>query len=108
MNRRQERKFRRFKREWRARVRFSSGDLIAEVDAVTRNISQCGLLLESASLIPYGSPVEFTITARGGSTSRPVQVTGTGEVVRIEPSATLDGFGIAVACSEPITLMEQP
>lgn len=104
----QERKFRRFDLEWPAHVRFPSGDAIAEVDAVTRNISQCGLLLESACLIPCRSRVEFTINAPapGGSTSRPVKITGAGEVVRIELRETAEGFGIAVACNEPITLME--
>ena len=48
MDKWQERKFRRFDLEWPAHVRFRSGDAIAEVDTVTRNISQYGLLLESA------------------------------------------------------------
>lgn len=106
MDKRQERKFRRFNLEWLAQVRFPSGDAIAEVDAVTRNISHCGLLLESACLIPHRSPVEFTITVPGGSISRPVKITGAGEVVRIEPRKTADVYGIAVACSEPISLLE--
>src|ERR1700674_2603947 len=96
----QERKFRRFNLEYLVRVRFPSGTAMAEVDAVSRNISQCGLLLQSACLIPYHSPVEFTITVRGGPISRPIKLTGAGEVVRLEPGETADGFGIAVACSQ--------
>jgi|ERR1039458_6490458 hypothetical protein len=103
---RRERKFRRFNIEWLAHVKFPSGEAIAEAEAVTRNISHCGLLLESPCLIPYRSPVEFTLTVPGESTSRPVKITGAGQVVRIEPTGTADGFGIAVACREPITLME--
>jgi len=106
MDTRQERKFRRFNLEWHAHVWFPSGNAIGEVHAVTRNINQCGLLLESPHSIPYRSLVEFTITVRGGWISRPVEITGVGEVVRIEPCETANGFGIAVACSEPITLME--
>lgn len=106
MDKRQKRKFRRFNLEWLAHVTFPSGDTIAEVNAVTRNIGNCGLLLESASLIPYRTPVEFTITVQGRKISQPVKITGAGEVVRIEPSETADRFGIAVACSQPITLME--
>jgi hypothetical protein len=103
---RRERKFRRFNLEWLAHVKFPSGEAIAEVEAVTRNISHCGLLLESACFIPHRSPVEFTITVPGGSTSRPAKIIGAGEVVRIEPRETADAYGIAVACSEPITLTE--
>jgi len=106
MDKRQERKFRRFNLEWHAHVRFPSVGATAEVDAVTRNISHCGLLLESACSIPYRTSVEFTITVPALSASRPVKITGAGEVVRIEPRETEGGFGIAVACSQPITLME--
>ncbi len=102
----QERKFRRFNFEYLVRVRFPSGTAMAAVDAVCRNISQGGLLLESARLIPYRSPVQFTITVRGGPISRPIKLIGAGEVVRVEPGKTADGFGIAVACSQPITQME--
>jgi hypothetical protein len=102
----QERKFRRFNFEHLVHVSFPSGNALAEVDAVTRNISLGGLFLESACLIPDRTPVEFTITLRGGPTSRPIKLTGAGEVVRVEPGETADGFGIAVICSQPITQME--
>jgi hypothetical protein len=102
----QERKFRRFNLEYLVRVKFPSGNAMAEVDAVTRNISLGGLLLESACLIPYRSPVEFTITVRGEPISRPIQLTSAGEVVRVEPGETAGGFRIAVAYSQPITHLE--
>jgi|SRR5579864_2452893 len=57
-------------------------------------------------LIPYRSPIEFTITLRGEPISRPIKLTGTGEVVRVEPGETVNGFGIAIACSQPITQIE--
>jgi hypothetical protein len=98
-----ERRFRRFNQEHLVHVRFDSGNAMAEVDAVTKNISLGGLLLESACLIPCGSPVEFTITLQRGPMSRLIKLTGAGEVVRVEPAETAGGFGIAVACSQPIT-----
>ena len=103
----QERTFRRFNFEHIIRVRFPAGNNAAQFDAVTRNISLGGLLLESAHLVPHRSPVEFTITVRGRSPSRPIQLKGTGKVVRAEPSGKPDRFVLAVACSQPITQMQQ-
>jgi hypothetical protein len=79
---------------------------MAEADAVSRNIGLRGLLLGSDCLIPYGSPVEFTITMLGGSISRPIKLTGVEKVVRVEPGETINGFEIAIACSQPMTQME--
>lgn len=98
----QERKFRRFNLEYLVHLRFPSGDAMAEVDALTKNIGLGGLLVESACLIPDRSPVEFTITVRGVPILRPVKLTGAGEVVRIEPARGEAGFGIAVKCTTPI------
>jgi len=102
----QERTFRRFNFEHVIRLRFPQGNAVAEVDAVTRNISLGGLLLESASPVPHRSPVEFTITVRGGSISHPIQLIGAGEVVRVGPGGKPDRFGFAVACSRPMTQMQ--
>lgn len=98
-----ERKFRRFKLKYHVRVSFQSGYASDTVEAVTRNISVGGLLLESARLIPYLCPVEFTITVQGGTVARPITLAGTGEVVRVEARELADIFGIAVACRQPIT-----
>lgn len=101
-----ERTFRRFNFEHLIRVRFLQGNAMAEVDAVVRNISLGGLLLESSCPVPDNTSVEFTITVRGGSISRPIQLKGAGEVVRVGPGGKADRFGIAVACSRPITQMQ--
>jgi len=98
-----ERRFRRFKAEFVVQVRFGSGKAMAEVDAVTKNISLGGLLLESACLIPRGSRVEFAITLPWEPNSRTIKLPGAGKVVRVEPSETPAGFEIAVACSRSIT-----
>jgi hypothetical protein len=101
-----DRKFQRFKLSYPVRVTFPSGYSILEVDAVSRNISIGGLLLESTCLIPYRSPVEFTITLTGLPISRLIKLGGAGEVVRLEPGAAKDRYRIAVACAEPICHIE--
>src|SRR5215467_12740783 len=50
------RKYRRFNRRYPVHVRFPSGNLFLELDAVSRNVSLCGLLLETAAIIPLRSP----------------------------------------------------
>jgi hypothetical protein len=100
-----ERRFRRFNLSYQVHVRFPSGDSVAEVDAVSRNISICGLLLESTLPIPCRSQLEFTIIL-GDPIPRLIKLGGRGEVVRLEAGATTNTFGIAVACAEPIHQIE--
>jgi hypothetical protein len=102
----QERKFRRFELEYLVRVMFPCGGVMTEVSAVTKNISLCGLLLESACSIPCRTPVEFTITARGRRIVQPVLLTGSGVVVRVNAAERVGKFAIAVECSQPISQME--
>ena len=101
----QQRKFRRFALSYPVHVQFPAGESIAEVDAVSRNVSMCGLLLESPRSIPQGSSLDFTITV-GGPIPRLIKLAGKGEVIRVEPGAMADMFGIAVACAEPIYQIE--
>jgi len=101
-----ERKFQRFNLSYPVRVKFLSGDSMVEIDTVSRNMSIGGLLLESTCLIPYRSPVEFTITLTGLPISRLMKLGGAGEVVRLEPGAAKDRFGIAIACAQPIYRIE--
>jgi len=101
-----ERKFQRFNLSYPVRVKFPSRYSVVEVDAVSRNISIGGLLLESTCLIPHRSPVEFTITLTGLPISRLIKLGGAGEVVRLESGTAEGRFGIAVACAEPISHIE--
>lgn len=80
---------------------------MAEVDAVTKNVSLGGLLLESTCWIPYRTPVEFTITVRGAPVG-PAKLIGAGQVARVEPTETADKFAIAVACDHPISQLDPP
>jgi len=101
----QERKFRRFTLSCPVRLKFVSGAGVAEEDAVCRNVSIGGMLLNSASLIPCGSPIEFTIILQKRAIARPIKLLGAGRVVRVEPCAVTCGFRIAVACAQPIAQM---
>jgi len=103
---RQERKYRRFKLSCPVHVEFWSGELVSEVDAVSRNVSVGGLLLEAPSPIPPYSSVSFVLILRGRHFSRPIKLAGEGEVVRVEPSCPETGFGIAVKCTNSISQLE--
>jgi hypothetical protein len=103
-----ERRFRRFDLEYFANVVFRCKGVMTEVAAVTKNISLCGLLLESAYSIPCSTPVEFTITVRGKRIVQPVLLAGSGVVVRMKAAESVGKFAIAVDCSEPISQMESP
>ncbi len=102
-----ERKFRRFSLRYPVHVKFRSGASVAELDAVSNNISLGGLLLETASLIPPHSLVSFVMTVRGGPVIRPIQLRGEGKVVRVEAKGSAAGFAVAVECKHPVTQIEE-
>ncbi len=101
-----ERKYRRFKLRYPVHGKFYSGGAVSEFDAVSRNVSIGGLLLETASDVPLHSPVTFTMTVQGGRVIRPVHLAGEGEVVRVEPSRPGAWFAIALECRQPIAQIE--
>ena len=103
----QERRYRRFDLRYPVRVRFPSGDSVAELETVSKNVSVGGLLLETASMIPRRVPVSFIMTIEGGRIVRPIQLLGEGEVVRVEPRGSAGGFAVAVACTRPIAHMQE-
>jgi len=103
---RQERKYRRFKLTYPVHVKFRSGELVSEVDAVSRNVSVGGLLIEAPLLIPQYSSVSFVLILRGPPIIRPIELAGEGEVLRVEPSEPEAGFRIAVKYTSPITQLE--
>ena len=101
-----ERKYRRFDLRCPVRVKFPSGDAIAQVEAISKNVSIGGLLLECSSMIPPRRPVSFVMTVEGDQLPRPIQLRGDGEVVRIEPRKGEAGFTVAVECKHPMSWME--
>jgi PilZ domain len=102
---RQERRYRRFKLRYPVHLLFRSGELVSEVDAVSRDVSIGGLLVESPVPIPMRTAVNFIISLRA-RTSRPVDLTGEGKVVRVEPSGPQAEFAVALECKKPITQIE--
>ena len=103
---RQERKYPRFKLRYPVHGKFYSGKAVSEFDAVSRNVSIGGLLLETALEIPRHCPVAFTMTIQGGRIIHPIRLAGEGEVVRVEPSRSGAWFAIALACKDPIAQIE--
>ena len=100
-----ERRYRRFKLRYPVHLLFHSSELISEVDAVSRDVSIGGLLLDCPMLIPQQSAVDFVISLRA-RTLRAVELMGEGKVVRVEPSGAQAEFAVAVECKKPITLIE--
>jgi hypothetical protein len=86
-------------------VKFS-GELISEVDAVSRDVSVGGLFLETPLPIAEFSSVSFVLILRGHQFDLPIELAGEGEVVRVEPIGLEAGFGIAVKCRRPINQLE--
>jgi hypothetical protein len=79
----QERRHRRFSLQYPVLLKVHSADLMVEFEAVSRNISICGLLLESASMIPQHTPVSFIVTVKANELGHPIQFAGEGRVVRV-------------------------
>ena len=100
----EQRKHRRFSVSYPVHVKFHLEDSVSELQAVTKDVSIGGLLLETRSPIPQRCPVDFIMTLHGGTVTRPIRVTGEGEVVRIEPHGLGAGFAIAIKCKHELQL----
>src|SRR5438477_13148499 len=100
----EQRKYRRFSVSYPVHVKFHFEDSVSELQAVTKDVSVGGLLIETASPIPQHCPVDFIMTLHGGPVIRPVQVVGEGDVVRVEPHGPGAGFAIAIKCKREIQL----
>jgi hypothetical protein len=103
----QERKYRRFSLQYPVRLKVHSADLTVEFEAMSRNISIGGVLLETASMIPQCTPVSFVITVPASDLGRPIQFVGEGKVVRVDLKAAEEIFAIAVECAQPITQFDR-
>ncbi len=102
-----ERRYRRFHLRYPVRLKIHDADLTVEFEAVSENISICGLLLETSSMIPQHTPVSFIVTVEGCALGRPIQFVGEGKVVRVDAKAEEEVFAIAVECARPITQINQ-
>lgn len=101
-----ERKHRRFTLRYPVRLKVHSADLLVEFEAVSRNISIGGMLLQTSFPIPRHTPVSFIVTVESSGLGRPIQFAGEGKVVRVEPEAAEELFAIAVECTQPITQVD--
>jgi hypothetical protein len=100
-----ERRYRRFKLRYPVHLLFRSGKLVSEVDAVSRDVSIGGLLLDCPVLIPQHTAVNFVISLRS-RTLRPVELMGEGQVVRVQHRRAQAEFAIAIECKNPIRQIE--
>ena len=100
----EQRKYRRFSASYPVHVKFHLEDSVSELQAVTKDVSIGGLLLETRSPIPQRCPVDFIMTLHGGPVTRPIKVMGEGEVVRVEPHGLDAGFAIAIKCKRELQL----
>jgi hypothetical protein len=97
-----QRKNLRFSLHYPIRLEFSSGGRNFQVDALTRNLSVGGLLLESPYPIPMDCSVNFTISAEGEQMVCPLEFAGSGEVVRVDPVLPGLGYAVALRYARPI------
>jgi hypothetical protein len=98
-----ERRYRRFSLRYPVDVKVDLGTSIAELHAISHNISRGGVLLEADSAIPQHCGVSFVMKVEGNNLIGPTQIAGEGEVVRVEPNRSGAGFSIAVKCKHPIS-----
>ena len=97
-----ERKYRCYNLECPVHVAFPVGNSLFQLDAVSKNVSVGGLLLEAPSQIATDCPVSFTMTISGGRIIRPIQLPGEGRVVRVQPGEPGARYAIAVEFSRPL------
>ena len=55
---------------------FSVRNSVSELQAMSKNVSLGGLLLEAASTIPSNCPVEFTMIVQGNALTRTISTRG--------------------------------
>ena len=87
-------------------VSVHSGETFARVDAVSKNVSLSGLLLEATSIIPLHAPVSFVMTLQSEHIIHPIELAGEGTVVRVESGRSATEFLIALKCTRPLTQIE--
>ena len=101
-----ERRFQRFNLQCRVDLRFGACTDPKQLTATTKNVSVGGFLLIAGTAIPVDTPVTFVMTVRGNSLVRPVHLSGTGQIIRLQPDKSGASFSIAVECITPIVQME--
>ncbi|HSF32097.1 MAG TPA: PilZ domain-containing protein [Candidatus Tectomicrobia bacterium] len=71
---------------------------LPEGTGVTRDLSVCGVFLETERLFALGEVIQFALILQYVDPSRPVRLHCRGQVVRVEPRG--QGIGLALAITE--------
>lgn len=103
----QDRKYRRFTLQYPVCIKVQAPDTTIEFEGLSRNISICGVLLETSSAIPKSTHVSFVMTVPASDLGRPIQFVGEGKVVRVDRKGAEGMFAIAVECAQPITQFDR-
>ncbi len=97
----QQRKHRRFNLQYPVCLNAHSADCTLQVEAMSRNISIRGLLVETSSVVPQHTPVSFIVSVEHGQVGRPIQFVGEGKVVRVDSKAAEDGCTMRLNVRSP-------
>ncbi len=99
------RRHRRFALQYPVRLTVQGSGQDRELEALSRNLSIGGLLLETTAELPDQTYVRFVIKVSGGRLVRPINISGEGVIVRVE-TADRSNFRVAVACDRPMIQIE--
>jgi hypothetical protein len=103
---RQERRFQRFSLHSEVQLRFQVGTEWKEITATSQNVSVGGFLLSTTTSLPSHTTVTFLMSIRATSLIRPVHLTGTGQIVRVQ-LVSAGCYAVAIECTTPIIQIEQ-
>lgn len=102
-----ERRHRRFSLCYPVALKAHIGESDCELQALSKNVSCGGLLLQAPAPVPQHCPVSFVMTVQGGVVPGQIHLTGEGKVVRVEPDTSGTGYAIAVHCKHPISQLRR-
>jgi len=100
----QTRKYRRYRLQAPVKVSFPLGDSVLELSAVTRDVSEGGMLVESNVPLPRDSHVFLSMNVQSRDEERTVFLQGHGAVVRVEQERS--NYVIALRCTRPLCEVE--
>jgi len=102
---REKRRYRRFALRYPVHILLRSADHISEGDAVSKDVSLGGLLLETSMPMAENTTLNFVISLQDPELPS-VDLLGEGKVVRVEPYGNEGKFAVAVECANPITQIQ--
>jgi len=97
-----QRRYRRFDLQFPVLVSFPAENAVEELNAITRNVSLGGLLLEVNRPLPVGTHVDLRIAVETADAGHPIHLLGEGDIVRVYTMDSGAGFALAVECQRPI------